>query len=288
MFSPRFLRPIATSLLFALLVAPAIHAAAESMSERELKRIVKRERTVLDAANANAEQIDEKNVRLQLQEIVGDYEALLKRDPEFVPTYVAYGLLLGKVGETKRAAEIFLRANKLDDKLAVVKNQLGNFCAEDGKYQEALAYYVSASELEPTEPLYHYQIGMLLYEYRDHFVRSARFTMADLQKQSQRAFAKAAEMAPDNVGYAYRHAESFYDQVPSDWEAALVAWRALKPRMKAGLEAQTIELHEANVLIKLGRREEAKALLDGVTEAALQSNKEKLVAELKDSPDKPR
>lgn len=284
MFHPRVVRPIALSLLLAFL--PAAFAASESMSERELKRIVKRERTVLEAANANAEQIDEKNIRLQLQEIVGDYEALLKRDPTFVPTYVAYGMLLGKVGETKRAAEIFLRANKLDDKLAVVKNQLGNYCAEDGKFQEALAYYVAASELEPTESLYHYQIGMLLYEYRDHFVRSARFTMADLQKQSQRAFAKAAETAADNVGYAYRYAESFYDQVPPDWDGALAAWRALKPRMKAGLEQQTIELHEANVLLKLGRRDEAKALLDGVTEAALQSNKEKLVADLKQTVDK--
>lgn len=284
MISPRFSRLLLFSTAFAL--APALFGAGESMSERELKRIVKRERTVLEAANTNAEQIDEKNVRLQLQEIVGDYEALLKRDPEFVPTYVAYGLLLGKVGETKRAAELFLKANKLDDQLAVVKNQLGNYCAEDGKFQEALAYYLAATELEPTEALYHYQIGALLHEYRDQFVKAGRFTMADLQKQSARAFAKATECAPDNIGYAYRHAESFYDQTEPDWAAALAAWQALEARMKSPLEKQTIQLHEANVLLKLGRSPEARTLLDGVTETALQSNKEKLVAQLNQTPDK--
>lgn len=255
-------------------------SAAETMSERELKRILQRERTLLAAANANAEQIDEKNVQLQLHEIVADYEALLKRDPEFVAGYVAYGLMLSKVGETKRAAEIFLRANKLDDQLAVVKNQLGNYCAEDGKFQEALAYFVAASGLEPKESLYHYQIGALLYEYRDQFVKAGRFTTADLHKESARAFAKAAECAPDNVAYAYRYAESFYDQAAPDWAVALGEWKKLEERMRSTLERQTIQLHEANVLLKMGKTAEARVLLDDVTEPALQGNKQKLVGQL--------
>ena len=50
--------------------------------------------------------------------------------------------------------------------------------------------------------------------------------------------------------------------------------------MKAGLEIQTVQLHEANILIRLGRLDEARTLLDGITEEQLLANKEQLVAKL--------
>jgi len=267
-------------LLLLGLVFGAGAAAGETMTERELKRIVQRERAVLAAAKPDADRIEDSGFQSQLLEVTRDYEALLKRDPGFVPTYVAYGLFLSKGGESKRAAELFRKADELDPNVAVVKNQLGNYFAEEGMFAEALTHYEAAVKLEPKEPLYRYQLGLLLYEYREQFAKAGPMSRDLVLIRSTEAFGKAAALAPENFAYAYRHAESFYDLPAPDWPAALAAWKALEPRAKPGIELQTLQLHEANVLLQLQHFAEARKLLEDVTEPALQNNKKTLVAQL--------
>lgn len=277
---------LALATLLAPLAGFAAGTASESMSERELKRILLRQRTVLAAAQEAGENLDRSNTEMQLSEVVRDYEALLRRDPQFTPAYISYGLFLSTTGHVKRSFDIFKRAEKIDPDLAVIKNQLGNHHAEEGEYKKALEYYEGAVKLEPKEPLYHYQLGTLLYEYREFFVDAKILPRADLLVRSADEFAKAAEFAPDNIAYAYRHAESFYDLPAPDWTAALATWKSIAQRAKAGVELQTIQLHQANILIQLGRADEARALLDQITEAPLQANKQKLVEQLSGTPDK--
>ena len=222
---------------------------------------------------------------MQLNEVVRDYEALLRRDPKYVATYIAYGLLLNTTGQARRSYEIFKKAETLAPDLPVVKNQIGNHHAEEGEYEQALEYYRGALALSPKEALYHYQLGSLLYEYREYFVDAGTLNREALLRDSAQAFARAAELAPDNIAYAYRHAESFYDLPAADWPGALAAWKALEQRMKAGVELQTVQLHEANVLIQLDRKDEARALLDQITAEPLRTNKEKLVAQLGATPE---
>jgi tetratricopeptide (TPR) repeat protein len=277
----RFLR---AALVLVLIGAATAGHAQQTLPERELKRIVERERVLLKATADNPMGIDRENVHMQLQEVVQDYERILRDNPEFVPAYVAYGLLLSKVGERKRATEIFLTANKLDSRIAVVKNQLGNYCAEEGEFQDAMEYYLAAIALEPNEPLYHYQLGTLLHEYREQFVIAGRLDMSSVKRQSAAAFRKAAELAPDSIPYAYRQAESYYDMENPDWGVALAAWRKLRDRVVPGLEQQTIDLHIANILIKREKFADAHAVLSGVTDPSLSENRQTLVAQLPETP----
>ncbi len=277
---------LALATLLAPLVGFAAGGATESMSERELKRILQRQQTILAAAQEAGDNLDRSNTEMQLSEVVRDYEALLRRDPKFTATYIAYGLFLNTTGHPKRSYDIFKRAEAIEPDLAVIKNQLGNHHAEEGEYKEAAAYYEGAIALAPKEPLYHYQLGTLLYEYREFFVDSKLYARAALLERSTAAFAKAAELAPDNIAYAYRHAESFYDLPAPDWDIALAAWKAIEQRAKPGVEFQTLQLHQANILIQLGRADEARALLDQITEAPLQPNKQKLVEQLAGTPEK--
>jgi tetratricopeptide (TPR) repeat protein len=258
--------------------------AQETLPERELRRVVERERVLLKATADNPMGIDRENVQMQLQEVVQDYERIIRDNPQFAPAFVAYGLLLNKVGERKRAAEVFLSANKIDSGIAVVKNQLGNYCAEEGEFRDAMEYYLAAIALEPNEPLYHYQLGSLLHEYRDEFVHSGRLDMPTVKRQSAAAFRKAAELAPDSIPYAYRQAESYYDFEMPDWSGALVAWRRLRERVTPGVEQQTIDLHIAKVLIMQEKFDDARVVLLGVTDPSLAENRQTLVAQLPETP----
>jgi tetratricopeptide (TPR) repeat protein len=189
-------------------------------------------------------------------------------------------MLLGKVGMTREAVGMLLKANQLDGEIPVVKNEIARFLAEDGKMAEALPWLMAAIKLEPAEPLYHYHLGKLLTEGRDDLIATGEFTRATLDTAMLDAFRRGAELAPGNMAYAYRAAEAYYDLEAPRWEEALKAWGALEEKAKPGLEQQTIRLHAANVLGKLGRAEHARALLVTVTEGPLQKQKQTLLDEL--------
>lgn len=267
----------------AWLAAPA---PAETLAERTLKDIVARQRDILAKAEKEGDQLDQAWLRGELQNVINSYDILIQKSPDFAAAYVPYGMLLGRVGMRKEATAILLKANKLDPNIPVVKNQIAKYLAEDGHPVEALPWIMAALDLEPREPLYHYQLGTLLTEARDEFIRTNHFTRATLDRTMLEAFAHAAEFAPDNFAYAYRHAEAYYDLEQPRWDEALKAWSALEERAKAGVEKDTIRLHAANVLLKQGRADRAQALLALVHDPVLQKQKQTLLDQMAPKPEK--
>ncbi|MBW8780858.1 MAG: hypothetical protein JF599_03065 [Verrucomicrobia bacterium] len=281
-------------LLFALGLLPAAALRADvpavkppadeapASAERELKAIMERQRELLDAAGRKTSQSELEDLHMQFQQLCNDYEDYLGRYPNLAAGYVSYALFLSKpvVDQRKRAVALLLKANQLNPDLPVVKNQLGNYLAEDGKPVEALNYYLAAVKLAPREPLYHYQIGTLVTEARDDFLKSGEWTRTTLDRTMQDSFEQAMILSPGNIQYAYRYCESFYDLEHPEWEDALTNWRALEGKVSTPVEKQTIRLHEANVLIKQGKSVEARTLLATVDQPVLQGQKQKLVAQL--------
>jgi tetratricopeptide (TPR) repeat protein len=265
---------------FLCLLSAAVSAGAETFAEKNLKDIAARQRNVFSRVEADGEHLDEAWLRGELQAIINSYDVLIQENPEFAAAHAAYGMLLGKVGMTRAAVGILLKANQLDGDIPVVKNEIGRFLAEDGKLAEALPWITAAIKLEPEEPLYHYHLGKLLTEGRDELIATGEFTRAKLDEAMLQAFQRGAELAPDNMAYGYRAAEAYYDLEVPQWEEAFKAWGALEMRAKPGLEQQTIRLHAANVLAKLGRADHARALLITVTEAPLQKQKQTVLDEL--------
>lgn len=256
--------------------------AGETLAERSLKRIVERQKELFADAAKQGDRLDDAAFRTQVQSLTHDYELLLRENPKFAAGYAAYGYLLGKVDMRKESASMLLKANQLDPDIAMVKNQLGNYMAEEGKPLQAAPYFLAAIKLEPNEPLYHYQLGTLLTEARDDFLKSGEWTRATLDAAMHNAFKRAADLAPDRFEFAYRYAESFYDLEKSDWEEALKVWGALEEKAPTNIERQTMRLHAANIFIKTGRKDHAKALLATVDEPKLEGQKQRLIAQLAD------
>jgi tetratricopeptide (TPR) repeat protein len=253
---------------------------SESMAQRALRQLVERQKTLLaDAAKAGPG-FDDSNFQTQIEQVCSGYEELLRANPKFAEGYAAYGYLLGKVDQRKQSIAMLLKANQLDPNLPLVKNQIGNYLAEEGKPLDAVSYYLSAIKLAPKEPLYHYQLGTLLYTARDDFLKSGEWKKEAIDHAIHEAFRQAAELAPDRIEFTYRYAESFYDLDPPDWDAALKEWGKLEEKAPTPIERETMRLHAANILIKQGRADHARVVLDTVTQPELQKQKAKLLAEL--------
>lgn len=271
------LRIVATGLLFILFSGQIL---SETLSEKTLKDIVARQKNVFARAEAEKDHLDEAWLRGELQNVINSYDILIQKAPDFAAGYVAYGLLLGQVGMTREAVGMLIKANQLDGEIPLVKNEIARFLAEDGKVVDALPWITAAIDLAPREPLYHYHLGKLLVEGRDELLATGQFTRAKLDQTMLEAFQRGAALAPDNFAYAYRAAEAYYDLETPRWEDALKAWSTLEEKSKPGIEQQTMRLHAANVLIKLGRQDHARALMLTVTEKPLQKQKQTLLDEL--------
>lgn len=273
-------RLLLTVLLLAASLTYVAGEESESLPERTLRQIVERQKQILANAEKQGDNLDEDSFQTQAQSIVHEYDRLLAGSPTFAAGYAAYGYFLGKVGMQRESIAMLLKANQFDPNIPLVKNQIGNYLAETGKPIDAARYFLAAIKLAPNEPLYHYQLGTLLAEGRDVFLKSGEWTRDALDHAMHEAFKRAAELAPDRVEFGYRFAESFYDLQSPNWNEALKVWSTLEEKAQSPIERQTMRLHAANILIKTGKADHAKALLDSVDEPKLQGQKQKLVDEL--------
>lgn len=270
------LRPTTLVLLFVLL-AGALSGATETLADRTLREIHSRELELFARAEAEGENLDEARFATEAQALAASYDVLIQKNPEFTAAYVAYGLFLGRVDMPKAAVAMFFKADRLDPKLPVVKNQLAKHLAEDGRPLEALPYLISAVDLAPREPLYHFHLAKLLLEAREEFLRSGEWTRPALEKAMLEGFRRAADLAPGEFSLAYQYAKAFYELDPPRWEEALAAWQALEARAPTAPARQLIKLQQAHVLARLGRAVDARALLDQVRDPQFAEEKAKVV-----------
>lgn len=279
-----------------------LYAVDSTETAEALQALVARQNTLLAAAAGKTSETELHDLTKDFQTLVHDYKAYLAAHPDVPEAYVTYALLLKQpvIDERRRAAQLFLKANQLFGEAstavmadpararhwALVKNELGNYLAEEGRPLDAINYFLSAVELCPDESLYHYQVGNLLAEAREAFLTSGHWNLSMLDRNLQTALARAAELAPDNFMYAFAYAKSFYTVTDPDWDEALMQWRALEERAATPLAKQTAKLHEAKVLLEQGEFAEARACLGTVEEPELQSEKQNLIAETERVPAK--
>ena len=114
------------------------------------------------------------------------------------------------------------------------------------------------------------------------YVELALEDIANAIDVSEEALRKAYDEEQERFRTAEeRHARHILVAVEDgNEEEALKAWGALEEKAKPGVEQQTMRLHAANILVKLDRRDHARALLVTVTEPALQKQKQTVLDEL--------
>jgi tetratricopeptide (TPR) repeat protein len=276
--SNRRVAPFRFFLLLALLPVLALTSrGAETLAERSLKEIVERQKQLFAWAEKEGDDLDEARFTQEAKNLAASYDVLIQKNPDFTAAYVAYGLFLGKIDMNKAAVAMLLKANKLDPNIALVKNQLAKHLAEDGKPLDALPYLVSAVDLEPKEPLYHLHLAKLLMEGREEFIRSGEWKKDALEKAMLDAYQRAADLAAGDFAFAYQHAKAYYELDPPRWEEALRVWQTLEQRAATAGTRQLVRLHQANILVKLGRPVDARAMLDQVTDLQLTAEKQQVL-----------
>jgi len=254
--------PNATSLAVYLL---------EQLNEREQLAYQRYESAV------SAEDVDQ--VRRDLQSVIDGYESLIAQSPDFAPAFVSYGLMLNRTGNRDEANAAFLKADLLDPMLPVVKNQIGNYLAEEGEYLQAYGFYLLARDLDPKQSLYAYQIGNLLVAYRKFFLDDGLMSPFEIDQQILENFEQAVRHSPrgDKVSYRLRHAQAYFDVDNPDWQEALELWQQLLTNAGSDYEKQVVRIYLARVRLELGHHQAARKLLKQVEEPSLEESRQSIL-----------
>jgi len=265
------------------LLLPLIsEAQVKTQAQIILEDLQVRQNRLFEAYAKENNSIDKSSIESRLYAIGDEYRSLFSKNENNIAVLVTYGLFLAQIEQRENSLKLLLKADSLDPTNPQVKNQLGNFMIEEASYAFALTYYLGAIKEAPKEPLYHYQLGNLLYYFRDYFVKDGILSENHLNKQMFDAFKNAAELGSDNLAYRYRYAESFYDMPDADMEAALREWQNIEKSTYSESDKQITRLHQANVYLMLGRKELVPILLDQISDPKYDENKKKLLKQLQE------
>jgi len=206
------------------------------------------------------------------------YENFIAAHPDEPAVIVLYAKFLRLINARELANRWFEKADKLLPDTAVIKEQLGAFAAEEGRPAQALPLLERAVALAPETAVYHYRLGEFLAVCQPALVAAKTLTRAECDARMLAAFAAAARLAPGEAGYAWRHAESFLDCEKPNWALALAAWDKIAARTEKPLLREAVSLHRARALIGLGRKTEARRLLDASRAPELSASRARLSA----------
>ena len=254
--------------------------SSESMAAYLLKDLNGREQSAYKRYEKALVTEDVHSIETELQSIVDGYEALISAAPNYVAAFISYGMMLHRIGERIPSNAMLIRADQIDPYHAIVKNQLGNYQAEEGNYPEAMGIYQMAIDLRPDEPLYHYQLGNLLFSYKNFFIDDKLFLPEGIDLEIQNRFRKAAMLAPAHLPYRLRYAQSFFDIARPNWEAALEEWQQLVNFVESPEEKQMMQLYMAKTRFEMGHHTAAQKIIKGIDEPSLEHSKDILLKQI--------
>lgn len=253
-----------------------------TLAGQRLTQIVERQREFFERASEPNRPLGEEELTRRAQALVTAYETYLDDNPEDVHGLILYGKFLRRMGQDRQAAGLFLEADKVDPRLAVVKQHLANYLVEEGRPADALPFLLKAVALEPKEPVYHHQLGVFLFLFGEDLIELGLTTEETNANGMHDAFRVASDLSPGNFEYKLRYGQSFFDAADPNWDKALSVWRTLRreARSRPAEEREYLAMGEARVLAELKRADEAKVLLRSIRSPSLRATKESLEKQL--------
>jgi tetratricopeptide (TPR) repeat protein len=205
-----------------------------------------------------------------------DYEDFLRRYPDFARGHLAYGSFLNDIGEEDAAVAQYGKAAQLDPKNPAAWNQLANYYGEHGPVTNAFVDYTKAIELNPAEPVYYQNLATMVYLFRKDARAFYGISEEQVFDKALALYRKAMQLNPQNFLLAADYAESYYGIRPLRTNDALGAWTNALQIAHDDNEREGVYLHLARIKTAAGRFAEARAHLNGVTNAAFADLKRRL------------
>ena len=227
---------------------------------------------------------DALSIKSRLDSLWDEY---LAQFPNDVNALILNAKFLRATGDADTAYKRISEAERLNPKIAVIKQQLANYEAEHGMPKEAYDNLKEAIALEPNVAIYHIQLADLLLFFREDFLKKQIFTQEKIDKEMIASIANAAKLEPKNSKIQWKYARFFYDLGKPDWNIALAQWEnILQNFAPLNIDKQTALVNKARVLIELNQDQQAEEILKQINLKPLASDVKKLMSVIESAKNK--
>ena len=253
-----------------------------TLSSQRLSKIIEMQNRFFDLSKDPIKPSDQELTR-KAQEIVASYESYLSDNSKDVNALILFGKFLDKVGQQDHAVNYFLEADSINPRLAVVKQQIGNYLIEEGRPLDAFPFFMLTLEIEPQQPAYHFHLANYLFLFEDELVEAEIMDLAALKSFMLDCFERASSLNPKNFDYHLRFAQSFFDCPSASRMKALRVWDDLivKFPKRSSSEKDYCKLCKGRILLELNRDREAVTLIESVSTRSLTNTKLSLLKQVK-------
>jgi tetratricopeptide (TPR) repeat protein len=233
-------------------------------------------------------------IKDRLAQVKKAYEEFFRRHPNHGRARVAYASFLSDTGEEEAAFEHLDKARELEPDNAAVWNNLANWHGHNSPVTNSFKYYQKAIDLDPTESTYYWNFATTVFLFRRDATNFFGISEQQVFEKAMQLYYKALELDPTNFALATDVAQSYYGiklfktgdaeadrrSKQKHYDDALAAWQAAFKLAGDDIERQGILVHYARLQINAGRFDEARANLNGITNAMFSNTKKNLEKKL--------
>lgn len=193
--------------------------------------------------------------------VEGTYESFLVANPGHVRGMISFGNFLEDIGKADEACAWWSRAVMLSRGNPDLLNNLANYYGHNGEASRAIRLYEEAVRMNPTESVYHFNLGNMYYLFRNETTQIHGWDLDQVFRESLNQFRMARDLEPNNFEYATAYAETFYGvnflKQRIAWEEALEAWQyCLNMKIDAG-QKDYVKVHLVRLNLYTGNPMEA-------------------------------
>lgn len=237
----------------------------DDAAQDEVDKWIKEDRASAAKDGATPDFTLRARINQRLDRVRDAYEDFLRRHPDHVHARVAFASFLTDIGEEESSVTHLERARELDPKDPAIWNNLANYYGHRSPVKKSFEYYAKAIELSPNEPVYYQNLATTVFLFRKDAMEFYKINEQQVFDRSLELYQKALKLKPDDFILASDYAQTFYEIRPSRNEEAIAAWNYALKIAKDEDERQGVQVHLARVKVAMGRFDEARQHLSGVT-----------------------
>jgi tetratricopeptide (TPR) repeat protein len=239
--------------------------ALSAAAAREVESWIQTHRFSTNQPSQTKEELNQR-IEARLGEVQKEYERLAAAYPTNDLVRVDYASFLSDVKRDEPAAlkqlETALRFNTNN---ADIYNNLANIYGHIGSVRKAFDFYNRAIELNPRESVYYHNFGTTVFLFRTDAKEHYDLNEQQVFDKALDLYAKAMKFDGTNFDLASDVALTYYGIQPPRIEAALQAWTNALRIAQSPSQRQEVALHLARLKIKNREFEQARAVLNTVT-----------------------
>jgi tetratricopeptide (TPR) repeat protein len=266
----------------------------DEAAEKEVAEWVEANNASVLGTNEIARAAMQVRVRTRYERVKKAYDGFLDAHPKHVNGRIAYASFLNDIGEETDSRAQLEQVIQIDPRNPAALNNLANYHGHSGEVKKAFGYYARAIEISPNESLYYQNFATTVFLFRKDAMEFYQVDEQQVFAKAMELYRKALDLDPDNFLLASEVAQTYYGVKPARSadpdknraneivlaDTALASWRRAMQLAGDSLQREGVQIHLARWQITAGRLDEARQILNTVTNPVLATTKARLEKKL--------